>query len=199
MKGFGLTPEIAWHYTDASKLVALIKTRSLKPSMGRTHPGESPVVWFTRAEVFEPMAYPAWIDANGVRHVMQSEKEVADKAKGLVRVGIAASDPCLRALRHWSMNRHPDNQNHAKQMLNNARELGSDPDADWLVSFKPVSQKRWKHFQVAFPEDVGNSGVIQWSEWDLRADYTRELLRLDAEAATENCDQGRSCRCCDSE
>ena len=199
MKGFGSAPEIAWHYTDASKLVALVKTRSLKPSMGMTYSGESPVVWFTRAEVFEPMAYPTWVDDNGIRHVMQSEKEVADKAKGLLRVGIAANDPCLRALKHWSKNRHPDNRVHAEQMLSHARDLGSDPDQDWLVSFKPVSQKRWKHFQIAFPEDVGDAGVIQWSEWDLRAEYTMDLLRLDAEASADNCDQGRSCRCCDSE
>ena len=196
MKGFGSEPEIAWHYTDASKLVSLIKTRALKPSMGSVHAGEQSVVWFTRAEVFEPMAYPVWLDDKGRRHAMQSEKEVADKTKGLLRIGIAVSDPCLKSLNHWSNNRHPDHRIHAQRMLSAARDLGSDPDADWLVSFKPVSQKRWKHLQIAFPEDVSAEGDVKWSEWDLRAQYTKDLLRLDAEAASANCDEGRSCQCC---
>ena len=196
MKGFGSEPEIAWHYTDASKLVSLIKTRALKPSMGSVHAGEQSVVWFTRAEVFEPMAYPVWLDDKGRRHAMQSEKEVADKTKGLLRIGIAVSDPCLKSLNHWSNNRHPDHRIHAQRMLSAARDLGSDPDADWLVSFKPVSQKRWKHLQIAFPEDVSAKGDVKWSEWDLRAQYTKDLLKLDAEAASANCDEGRSCQCC---
>ena len=196
MKGFGSEPEIAWHYTDASKLVSLIKTRALKPSMGSVHAGEQSVVWFTRAEVFEPMAYPVWLDDKGRRHAMQSEKEVADKTKGLLRIGIAVSDPCLKSLNHWSNNRHPDHRIHAQRMLSAARDPGSDPDADWLVNFKPVSQKRWKHLQIAFPEDVSAEGDVKWSEWDLRAQYTKDLLRLDAEAASANCDEGRSCQCC---
>ena len=199
MRGFGSEPEIAWHYTDASKLVPLIKSKALKPSRGSAHAGEQSVVWFTRAEVFEPMAYPVWLDDKGIRHAMQSEKEVAEKTKGLLRIGIAVNDSCLRSLSHWTDNRHPDNRGQAERMLSAARDLGSNPDTDWLVSFKPVSQKRWKHLQIAFPEDVTPQGDVKWSEWDLRAQYTKELLRLDAEAASSNCDEGRSCQCCDSD
>lgn len=62
MKGFGSVTDITWHYTDARQLLPLIKSKALKPTMGRIHRGERPVVWFTRADTYEPMAYPAWLD-----------------------------------------------------------------------------------------------------------------------------------------
>ena len=78
-------------------------------------------------------------------------------------------------------------------MLNAAKELGSNPVANRKVSFKPVTQKRWLHIQIAFPEDVGDAGVQTWNEWDLRAQYTKDLLKMDSPI----CDEGISCECCE--
>ena len=195
MKGFGSVTDITWHYTDARQLLPLIKSKALKPTMGRSHRGERPVVWFTRADTYEPMAYPAWLDENGIRHVMASEKEIATRANGLLRIGVAADDPCLRPLSQWTNSRRPENQNLAEEMLNVAKELGSNPVANWQVSFKPVTQKRWLHFQIAFPENVGEEGVLTWSEWDLRAQYTKDLLKIGSDSLI--CDEGISCECCE--
>ena len=193
MKGFGSVTDITWHYTDARQLLPLIKSKALKPTMGRSHRGERPVVWFTRADTYEPMAYPAWVDENGIRHVMASEQEIARRANGLLRIGGAADDPCLRPLREWTNSRRPEHQNLAEEMLNAAKELGSNPIANWQVSFKPVTQKRWLHLQIAFPEDVGDEGVQAWNEWDLRAQYTKDLLKMDSPI----CAEGISCECCE--
>ena len=195
MKGFGSATEVSWHYTDARQLLPLIKSKALKPTMGYSHRGEHPVVWFTRADTYEPMAYPAWLDENGIRHVMASEKEIATRANGLLRIGVAADDPCLRPLSQWTNSRRPENQNLAEEMLNVAKELGSNPVANWQVSFKPVTQKRWLHFQIAFPENVGEAGVLTWSEWDLRAQYTKDLLKMGSDSLI--CDEGISCECCE--
>ena len=195
MKGFGSATEVSWHYTDARQLLPLIKSKALKPTMGYSHRGERPVVWFTRADTYEPMAYPAWLDENGIRHVMASEKEIATRANGLLRIGVAADDPCLRPLSQWTNSRRPENQNLAEEMLNVAKELGSNPVANWQVSFKPVTQKSWLHFQIAFPENVGEAGVLTWSEWDLRAQYTKDLLKMGSDSLI--CDEGISCECCE--
>ena len=195
MKGFGSATEVSWHYTDARQLLPLIKSKALKPTMGYSHRGERPVVWFTRADTYEPMAYPAWLDENGIRHVMASEKEIATRANGLLRIGVAADDPCLRPLSQWTNSRRPENQNLAEEMLNVAKELGSNPVANWQVSFKHVTQKRWLHFQIAFPENVGEEGVLTWSEWDLRAQYTKDLLKIGSDSLI--CDEGISCECCE--
>ena len=195
MKGFGSATEVSWHYTDARQLLPLIKSKALKPTMGYSHRGERPVVWFTRADTYEPMAYPAWLDENGIRHVMASEKEIATRANGLLRIGVAADDPCLRPLSQWTNSRRPENQNLAEEMLNVAKELGSNPVANWQVSFKPVTLKRWLHFQIVFPENVGEAGVLTWSEWDLRAQYTKDLLKIGSDSLI--CDEGISCECCE--
>ena len=196
MKGFGHSKEIAWHYTTATRLLPLITTRALKPLS--TDSRTPSVVWFTKAEFFEPMAYPSWSDTKGIRRTMTSEKEIADKANGLLRVGVAVNDACMRSLTQWRDKQHPHDQCKVDEMLTTARALGSDPDNDWLVSPKPVSQKRWLHLQIAFPEDVDEQGVKTWSEWDLRAPYTKELLKLDAEQrAAAACDEGESCLCCE--
>ena len=84
MKGFGSATEVSWHYTDARQLLPLIKSKALKPTMGYSHRGERPVVWFTRADTYEPMAYPAWLDENGIRRVMASEQDIARRANGLL-------------------------------------------------------------------------------------------------------------------
>jgi hypothetical protein len=139
------------------------------------------------------MAYPAWLDENGIRRVMASEQEIARRANGLLRIGVAADDPCLRPLREWTNSRRPEHQNLAEEMLNAAKELGSNPIANWQVSFKPVTQKRWLHLQIAFPEDVGDEGVQAWNEWDLRAQYTKDLLKM----GSPICAEGISCECCE--
>ena len=193
MKGFGPAADICWHYTDATQLLPLIKSKALKPNMGYIHRGERPVVWFTRSDTYEPIAYPAWLDDNGIRHVMASEKEIATRANGLLRIGVAADDPCLRPISEWTNSRRDENQNFSEEMLNAAKELGSNPVANWKVSFKPVTQKRWLHIQIAFPEDVGDAGVQTWNEWDLRAQYTKDLLKMDSPI----CDEGISCECCE--
>ena len=193
MKGFGSVTDITWHYTDARQLLPLIKSKALKPTMGRIHRGERPVVWFTRADTYEPMAYPAWRDENGIKRLMASEQEIARRANGLLRIGVAADDPCLRPLREWTNSRRPEHQNLAEEMLNAAKELGSNPITNWQVSFKPVTQKRWLHLQIAFPEDVEDAGVQAWNEWDLRAQCTKDLLKM----GFPICAEGLPCECCE--
>ena len=90
MKGFGTEPEIVWHYTQGEKLFPIGDSQLLKADMGYVPRGDQPVVWFTRSEIFDPCAYPEYVSTNGIRGMLTSLKEVAEKGKGLLRIGIAA-------------------------------------------------------------------------------------------------------------
>ena len=74
-----------------------------------------------------------------------------------------------------------------------AYELGSNPTQDWIVSQKELKYKRWKHLQIAFPENVYNNQVKIWSEWRINAQYTKNLLAMaQGESQYEEID----CSCC---
>ena len=90
MKGFGTEPEIVWHYTQGEKLFHIGDSQLLKADMGYVPRGDQPVAWFTRSEIFDPCAYPEYVSTNGIRGMLTSLKEVAEKGKGLLRIGIAA-------------------------------------------------------------------------------------------------------------
>ncbi len=195
MKGFGTEPEIVWHYTLGEKLFPIGDSQLLKTEIGYVPPGDKPVVWFTRSEIYEPSAYPAWV-SGGVERMLTSLKEVAEKGKGLLRIGIAADDPCLRTCAHWANKRqYPE---FTESLLSLAREKGSNPERDWFVSYKPLKKKKWKHIQLAIPEDVTNDGVVtSWREWDFRSDYSKELFSAYRQSLVrDDCDDGKSCSCC---
>ena len=133
MKGFGAEPEIVWHYTLGEKLFPIGDSQLLKTEIGYVPPGDKPVVWFTRSEIYEPSAYPAWV-SGGVERMLTSLKDVAEKGKGLLRIGIAADDPCLKTCTHWANNRqYPE---FTESLLSLAREKVSNPEKDWFVSYK---------------------------------------------------------------
>ena len=195
MKGFSSEPDIVWHYTLGEKLFPIGDSQLLKTEFGYVPPGDKPVVWFTRSDVFEPSAYPAWV-SNGEERMLTSLKEVSEKGKGLLRIGIAADDPCLKTCKHWANT--GQYQEYTESLLDLAREKGSKPDEDWFVSYKPVAKKKWRHVQLAIPEDVTNDGVVTtWREWDFRSDYSKELFSAYRQSLVrDDCDDGKSCSCC---
>ena len=175
MKGFAATSELAWHYTDATRLLPLLHTKALKPSLGIPYCDEKPVVWLTRANHFEPMALPLEYDESQKKKKLSSLQDLSAAANGLLRIGVAA-DSRLLTFQKWKASVDIQHQHQAEIMQNAAIELGSDPRKNWLISRKPIPLMRWEHIQIAFPEDVNDQGVQTWSEWDLKAGYTQELL-----------------------
>ena len=89
MKGFAIATDLAWHYTDATRLLPLLHSKALKPTQGIPYCDEPPVVWLTRSNHFEPMALP--LDPDGGRHHQKllSLQGLATAANGLLRIGIA--------------------------------------------------------------------------------------------------------------
>ena len=196
MKGFGAEPEIVWHYTQGEKLFPIGDSQLLKADMGYVPRGDQPVVWFTRSEIFDPCAYPEYVSPNGIRGMLTSLKEVAEKGKGLLRIGIAADNSCLKSFTHWSNSRQF--QEYTESVIKLAYEKGSKPESDWFVSYKPVTKKRWKYVQLALPEDVTNDGIVTtWREWDFRSDTSKELFSAYRQSLIQDdCDDGKSCSCC---
>ena len=195
MKGFGAEPEIVWHYTQGEKLFPIADSQLLKNEVGYVPPGDQPVVWFTKSEIYEPSAYPAWV-SSGVERKITSLKEVAEKGKGLLRIGIAADNSCLKSFTHWSTS--SQFQEYTESVIKLAYEKGSKPELDWFFSYKPVTKKRWKYVQLALPEDVTNDGIVtSWREWDFRSDTSKELFSAYRQSLIQDdCDDGKSCSCC---
>ena len=177
MKGFAIATDLAWHYTDATRLLPLLHSKALKPTQGIPYCDEPPVVWLTRSNHFEPMALP--LNPNGGRHHQKllSLQGLATAANGLLRIGIAV-DARLKTFQKWKESVDIDHRTQVSIMNNAAIELGSNPKDDWLISRKPIAQSRWDHIQIAFPEDVNEQGVQTWSEWDPEAQYTHDLLSM---------------------
>ena len=175
MKGFAATTELAWHYTDATRLLPLLHSKALKPSLGIPYCDETPVVWLTRANRFEPMALPMDRSAEPQKQKLLTPLALATLANGLLRIGVAV-DARLKTFSEWKVSVDFDHRNQVEVMQNAAIDMGSNPKDDWLISRKVIHQSRWQHLQIAFPENVSDQGVQTWSEWDLQASYTRELL-----------------------
>ena len=175
MKGFAATTELAWHYTDATRLLPLLDSKALKPSLGIPYCDETPVVWLTRSNRFEPMALPMDRSAEPQKHKLLTPLAFAKRANGLLRIGVAV-DARLKTFQQWKASVEFDHLKQVEIMHNAAIELGSIPREDWLISRKSIRQARWQHVQIAFPEDVNELGVQTWSEWDLNASYTQTLL-----------------------
>ena len=175
MKGFAATKELAWHYTDATRLLPLLHSKALKPSLGIPYCDETPVVWLTRANRFEPMALPMDRSAEPQKQKLLTPLALAKRANGLLRIGVAV-DARLKTFQQWKASVEFDHLKQVEIMHNAAIELGSIPKEDWLISRKSIRQARWQHVQIAFPEDVNELGVQTWSEWDLDASYTQTLL-----------------------
>ena len=175
MKGFAATTELAWHYTDATRLLPLLHSRALKPSLGIPYCDETPVVWLTRANRFEPMALPLDRSADPQKQKLLSPLALATLANGLLRIGVAV-DARLKTFQQWKASVAFDHLKQVEIMHNAAIEMGSNPKENWLISPKSIHQARWQHVQIAFPEHVSELGVQTWSEWDLDASYTKTLL-----------------------
>ena len=76
---------IVWHYTTGTKLPLILSSGELRPS-GVQSPGEKPILWFSRNQVWEPTSAKAILLDNGQRILSKDENVVL--CRGLYRFGM---------------------------------------------------------------------------------------------------------------
>ena len=102
MNGFGNAQNLAWHYTDATRLLALLHSKALKLKYSHPYCDEKPVIWLTRSNQFEPMAlYPHW-QTNETTKNIPPLQAIAEESNGLIRIGIPI-DGRLATFREWKI------------------------------------------------------------------------------------------------
>ena len=110
-------------------------------------------VWFTTADHFERTALGAWKNPNGTVYNFKTPEEMAEHTDDLVRIGI---DPKrLKSYAYW-VEILPELVESLEAI---AIEAGSNPKADWLVSFKPIQQNAWLAIETSDDDEV-------WTPWD---------------------------------
>jgi len=172
---------IAWHYTTGKHAKGILATGRIQPLGGNLDPGESAVVWFTLSETFEPTAnklrcrdgfdceqeYWKLIQAGRCDpfdlsydrrelpepFFLRTLDELAEEEEWLVRFGVDADSWPLKTFDEWS--RDAGVRGRMVRALRDAgsRE-GSNPDRDWLASFRCVPQTAWHSIGFLTPEDV---------------------------------------------
>jgi hypothetical protein len=123
----------AWHYTTQSCLVSILHDRIIRPATRGGQPNERPVTWFSLSERWEETANTSRLRPDGTIKLC-SRLETQVIGGGLCRIGVDAGSLC-----DWNSYANSGvDQNHVKDLLSKALAVGSDPERDWLVSFRPV-------------------------------------------------------------
>lgn len=128
---------MAWHYTTATRFLQILRQRVLMPHKPADASVGEPVVWFSICDDFDPSACLTADRGDG--HLTHcSVSETADLGQGLVRLGVP-----VRTLLTCAELRREARMSEAtwKQLCEEARELGSDPD-QWFGSLHPIPLDR---------------------------------------------------------
>ncbi|TAK25711.1 MAG: hypothetical protein EPO40_21935 [Myxococcaceae bacterium] len=137
-------PTIVWHYTTGSNWEGIDADGRINPATANISKGERPVVWFSRADPWEPTAAKAWQFANG-SVVRLTREQTHLKFRGLVRIGVSTSNVPLR----WSdfEEQQVASPSEIRLLEVSGRSQGANPRS-WFWRFEPVPRAEWS--QVEF-------------------------------------------------
>jgi hypothetical protein len=149
-------PAIVWHYTTGRNWAGIDEKGSINPATANIAAGERPVVWFSRAEPWEPTATKAWEFPNGAV-VRLTREQTHQKFGGLVRIGVSTSHVPLRWAEFKERLVAPRSE---LQLLEvSARSQGSSPN-DWYWRFQPVPRAEWNRVEFWNGEAWGTTRVL---------------------------------------
>ncbi len=122
-------PEHIFHYTTGLKLLSIINSGAIKPTMAKIDSHETPVAWFSTQEQWEPTATKVPISG------MQGQIETAKAQGGLVRITVpGTSAPYIFQQLPLIAGTKPSV---CIGLLIAGLELGSDPDT-WRFTPTPI-------------------------------------------------------------
>lgn len=150
------SPTIVWHYTTGLYWEGINADGSINPATANIAAGERPVVWFSRAELWEPTATKAMQLANGAV-VRLPREQTHKKGDGLVRIGVSTSHVPLR----WAdfKERLVAPRSEIQRLEVSGRAQGSDPH-EWHWRFEPVPRAEWSRVEFWDGEAWGPTRVL---------------------------------------
>jgi hypothetical protein len=128
---------IAWHYTKAVHVRSILRDGVIRPATAFLPEGETPVVWFSTRQHWEPTAGMGHVDAGGLLRTCSME-ETARHCGGVWRFGLA-----ITALTPWRELKRATgiSPRMARALESAARSHGADPSL-WYGSLTPVAVDR---------------------------------------------------------
>jgi hypothetical protein len=135
-----------WHYTVATRLVAIVASKELRLATTSTFPGQRAVVWFSTTPTWEESANKA--AQRPGEEPQRITTEDMQRLMGLARIEV---DPAAAPLT-WNDYKQrymsgPPLRDAARAYESLALEWGARPD-EWRVSLKPVPIRAWRMVEV---------------------------------------------------
>ena len=132
-------PEHIFHYTTGLKLLSIINSGAIKPTMAKIESHETPVAWFSTQDQWEPTATK--VSTPG----MQGQIETAKAQSGLVRITVPGScAPYVFPQLPLIAGTKPSV---CIGLLIAGLELGSDPDS-WRFTPTPVPTALFREVEL---------------------------------------------------
>ena len=127
-----------WHYTVGKRFDCIADEGVIIPATAGVPPGETPAVWFSFHQIWEPTATKGCI-RNGVYSSMTKD-EMINTSGGLVRIAVDRET----APHSWVQYRHLSgiDPSRAKGLARVTTSNGANPN-DWRVSFNKVTRDKW--------------------------------------------------------
>lgn len=132
---------VIWHYTTADKLRLILDCGEIRPAIAGIDRGETPVVWFSTRNDWEPTA-TKMIDENGTLRTLSIAEMVEI---GMVRIGVHPDTAPIA----WKYVRARTGMSKETYdaLARVARRDGAIPDC-WYCSLEPVPADQWLAVQV---------------------------------------------------
>lgn len=116
-----------------------------------------------QSEEYDSMAYPAWFDTKGIRRVMTSEEEIAERAAS-GEFGLLQRITCSNCWLHWTNSHRPESKALATKLLSTARRVGSATETGCRSASSQSSRNIGGTSRSSFCEDVDDTCVCNWRE-----------------------------------
>jgi hypothetical protein len=128
-----VTAKMAWHYTIGLYADSIRDSGELRPATAGVPAGETPVVWFSTRQLWEPTANKGCIDSAGHR-IGLTFKQTVEHGGGGWRFGVPSDEliPWKRLIDEARI--APD---FARGLVKSAQRSGADP-AFWYGSLQSV-------------------------------------------------------------
>jgi hypothetical protein len=128
--------QLVWHYTIDFNVDNIYRDGLIKPS--RSCYGETPAVWFSSNQVWEPLANQQILDSRTGKPLGSEHQVNIRKA----RIGVDRNAAPVRCQGYLEMHDHAVG-NLIEALFRDAEWKGSKPAEEWFLSLDPVPRDKW--------------------------------------------------------
>jgi hypothetical protein len=144
MSGGFMDTSLLWHYTFGHLFQKIVADQAIVPSAAYTHRKATPVVWFSRNQVWESAALKSLTTDDGQVQALTLE-EFRQHGGGLYRIGVERGT----APNNWDafVQKSEVSRDTVLELRHLAKGKGASLK-DWFASFEPVPQSKWLAVEI---------------------------------------------------